>query len=186
MKTALILNGSPRPKGNTVVLINWARKALQDANWRIEQADLYAINFRGCAHCDTCKKSATSPACVLTDDFSPVLEQIIAADLIIIASPVYCWSVSGCMSAALDRFYSLFKKEKSFVAGKKIIGLLTAGGEEHDGIDICDRMIKSLCEFSQADYLGAIHATNCESPEEVALRTELQKQVTTLVHLAVS
>jgi len=144
-KHILILNGSPRPNGNTATLINWLKNALQNGELIVSQHDLYPLNFKGCKHCDACKKISENPACILQDDFTPILENIVAANIIVIASPIYCWSFSGCMSTALDRFYCLFKQNSPCLfAGKKFVGLFTAGGDYFDGMELAQIDSSSL------------------------------------------
>lgn len=177
-KSVTILNGSPRKQGNTAVLIHWLKESLAEQKWDVVEYDLYGMNFRGCMHCDRCRVGEVIVhGCVMKDDFEVVLDQLIDADLIVIASPVYCWSVSGCMSAALDRFYAFFKEEGSLIKGKKIVGLFTAGSDEFDGIDLNVEMLKRVSDFGQAIYEGTICATFCSTPEELRARNELKLKI---------
>ena len=180
-KTAVILNGSPRKHGNTAVVTQWFVDALEQNHYAIKKYDLYNLKFQGCAHCNVCKKDSSKPNCVLNDDFVPILEQLFAAEKIIIISPVYCWSVSGCMSAALDRFYALFKDNLSLIANKKIIGAFTAGGDHFQGLELCVAMLKHLCDFGNAKYIGILAAANCSDPKELNGRKALQQEVLQLL-----
>lgn len=180
-KHATILNGSPRQRGNTAVLINWLERSLQKNRWEVSTYNLYQLTFKGCSHCDACKKIVTAPGCILHDDFNPILANIQHTDLLVLASPVYCWTVSGCLSAALDRFYAFFKYRgdniTSLIKGKKIIGILTSGGDHFDGMDLCISMLKQLCAHGNAEYTKTIAATNCTNPKKLLKRSELQKEI---------
>lgn len=178
----IILNGSPRKNGNTAILLRFVREALlkNQESCKIKQYDLYPLNFKGCCHCDACKKVINTHGCVLNDDFKPILDALLTAELIIIASPVYCWAVSGCLSSALDRFYSLLLKGpsgKSLLAGKKMLGAFTSGGIEQDGMDLCIAMLKQLCVCGNMEYQGTFAAPNCTTPEELLIRENLKQEI---------
>jgi multimeric flavodoxin WrbA len=173
-RAVVILNGSPRPKGNTAIVAGWLEGALVEAGWQVQRYDLYGMKYRGCAHCDTCREAGDRPGCGLRDEFAPVLDRIAAADAIVLASPVYCWSISGCASAALDRFYSLFKENRSLVKGKKIAGVFSAAGDAFDGMDLCVEMLKRIAEYGGAEYEGTLCADWCGTPKETRERKDLR------------
>lgn len=179
-KSAIVLNGSPRHHGNTSVVTQWLCDNLVKHNWSINLHNLYDLNIKGCSHCNKCKNIANAPGCVIKDDLIEILNQIVNADLIVISSPVYCWKVSGCMSATLDRFYSLFKDKNSLIKDKQMLGIFTAGGGALDGIDLCIEMLKRLCDFGSAKYMGAITATNCTEPKELNKRESLKTEIAEL------
>jgi multimeric flavodoxin WrbA len=173
-KTAVVLNGSPRAKGNTAVITQWFEDALRRNGWAVTRFELYRMSYKGCAHCDTCKKVSDRPGCALDDHLSPVLEEIAASPLVAVASPIYCWSVSGCAKAALDRFYCFFKDDKSLAEGKKMVGLFTAGGDAFDGADLAVEMLKRIAEYGKAEYAGTIAATGCDTPANLRRRKDVK------------
>lgn len=179
MKTAIILNGSPRRQGNTAVLVGWLQDALREHGWQFATHNLYQLNFKGCAHCDACRKNATAHGCVLRDDFISILDAISNVQLMIIASPVYCWCVSGCTAAALDRFYALLKDEEggSLLAGKKFLGAFTSGGDMFEGMELCATMLKNLCRYAGATYAGTIAAHSSTTPQELLTRIALHDEI---------
>ena len=176
-KTVIIFQGSPRKKGNTAVVTQWLEEALESQGWKIKTYPLYNMKFRGCSHCDACKKVHDKPGCILKDDLETALNTIPKADILIIASPVYCWSVSGCASAFMDRLYSFIKPEGSLLANKKMIGLFTAGGDAFDGIDLCVEMLKRFCEYTKVTYVDTIAAANCTTPRELLKNKTLKRSI---------
>ncbi|MBI5525100.1 MAG: flavodoxin family protein [Deltaproteobacteria bacterium] len=180
-KTALVLNGSPRAKGNTAVVTQWFENALRRNGWAVTRFELHRLSYKGCAHCSTtCKKTSDRPGCALDDHLTPVLDEIAAARLIAIASPIYCWSVSGCTKAALDRFYCLFKNNGSLADGKKMVGLFTAGGDAFAGADLAVEMLKRIAEYGKAECAGTIAATGCDSPADLRRRKDIKAAVDAL------
>ena len=171
-----ILNGSPRPRGNTAVALGFLTQELERGKPILSKHDLYRLRYRGCAHCDLCKAREDEPGCALKDDFQKALADIVRSDVVLVASPVYCWSVSGCLSAALDRFYCLFKESgKSLMQGKRIAGVFTAGGDAFDGMDLCVAMMKKLSAYAGAEYVGTLAAAGCATPEQTAKRADLKR-----------
>jgi multimeric flavodoxin WrbA len=183
-KNISILNGSPRQKGNTAAVIDLFQNAAIAQNFNVKKHDLYKLNFRGCAHCDACVKVSDKHGCVLKDDFIPVLDELTNADVIVIASPVYCWSVTGCTCAALDRFYAFVDHGQKFLMqNKKMIGLFSAGGSHFDGMELCVTMLKHLCEFAKVDYVGTIAAANCTTPSEIINNKAIMNNVDAILKL---
>lgn len=180
-KTAVILNGSPRARGNTAVIAKWFEEALAQRNFTIKHHHLYRMHFAGCMHCDQCKKIPDQPGCILKDDFTPVLQDLADADLILIASPIYFWSISGSMCTALDRIYALCKRGPTLLAGKKMLGAFTCGGDYFDGMELCVTMLKHICAYTGTDYVGTLAAVNCDDTKELLLRTYLKEEIAKLL-----
>lgn len=180
----LVLNGSPRKHGNTAVLINWLEEELKQKNYKFMRYDLYTMQFKGCSHCNVCKKIIDHHGCVLQDDAIKILDAITNADVIAIASPIYCWSFSGCMSAFLDRMYCLFKNEiggNSLLTDKKMVGIFTSAGDAFSGMQYCDAALKEICLWGNANYLGTVGATKCTTPENLKLQKNMQNEIIELI-----
>ena len=183
-KNVLILNGSPRKNGNTEVLVNWLEEGLNQINYKFKRYDLYTMQFKGCSHCNACRKIIDRHGCVLQDDAKGVLDAITQANVFVMASPIYCLSFSGCMSALHDRMYCLFKNEigaKSLLTDKKILGVFTGAGDAFSGMQYCDAALKEICLYGKADYLDTIGAAKCTTPEELRLRSDLQREIIELI-----
>lgn len=87
----LILNGSPRKKGNTATLLNHALQGVITKGANAEVINLYDYTFKGCVSCFACKRkgSTTNGLCAYRDEITPILEKAQKADVIILGSPVY-------------------------------------------------------------------------------------------------
>ena len=101
------LSGSPRKGGNSDTLAQYFLNYCQQRGATISAFQLNDLNYRGCQACDGCKKS--SETCVLNDDLTEVLAQVAAADLLVLASPIYYGDVSAQLKAFIDRTYSFLK-----------------------------------------------------------------------------
>ncbi len=180
-KRYVLLNGSPRRKGNTAHAIAAVEKQATQAGIRIKTLNLWDMEFVGCTHCDSCMKKPDKPGCKPKDDLNKVLKNVHKADGVLLASPVYCWSVSGSLSTALDRFYCFFKPEGSLLKDKKLAAIFTAGGDANDGADLCVAMTERLGKFGGMDYRGSMVVTSCGKPKETAKREDLPTLAADLV-----
>lgn len=101
----LLINGSPRSKGNTCIALTEAAKALQANGIETEMISIGTKAVQGCIACNRC---AELGRCVFKDElYNKVREKLETADGIIIGSPVYYAGPNGSLCALLDRlFYS--------------------------------------------------------------------------------
>ena len=121
----LILNGSPRLKGNTRIALleieNGIEKNISDKN--IEFIDVTTKKLSGCMNCDACKRNAGN--CITDDDSAQLVEKVFWADVIIFGTPVYWWGISSQLKMLIDKFYS---KSKQLAKQSKKIGVVSIGG----------------------------------------------------------
>lgn len=104
MSTALAICGSPRRNGNTETLLRRALDRLSGQGIAGELISLSGKNIRGCTACGGCGESKDS-SCPggAGDDFQPIFEKMVRADIIIVGSPVYFGSATPELMALLDR-----------------------------------------------------------------------------------
>lgn len=130
MKIVALL-ASPRPKGNTAVLM---QKVLQEAETLGAQTEVFSLNklnIRGCQSCYGCKKNLS---CVIKDDAQPILEAIAGADRVILATPVYMWDMAGQLKIMIDRMFSFINTDytSKLAPGKKVLWTITQGQSDVD------------------------------------------------------
>ena len=97
------INGSPRQDGNTAILIRTVFAELNAAGIETELIQLSGKNLKGCIACWKCMELKNG-RCIMDDDyFNDCLKKMIAADGIILGSPVYSAGVTSQMKALIDR-----------------------------------------------------------------------------------
>lgn len=100
-KKVLILSGSPRNGGNSDILCDeFMRGAIQSGN-QVEKIRVAEKNIGFCHGCYYC--TAHNGQCVIKDDMADVLQKMIDADVIVLASPVYFYSIDAQLKAVIDR-----------------------------------------------------------------------------------
>ena len=113
MKKVLILSGSPRLGGNSDTLCNEFMKGAKEAGHQVEKIFVAGKNIGYCKACYACKDSGI---CAIKDDMAEVLDKMLEADVIVLSSPVYFYSISAQLKAVIDRTVAkwLQIKDKEF------------------------------------------------------------------------
>ena len=119
MKVLIVVGA--KKGGNTDALVKQFAKGALSAGHEVDVEYLFGKNLHGCIDCQTCMRTGT---CVWKDDMPPMLDKLMAADVIAFATPVYFFSVSAQLKCFLDRTYALYGK----LQGKRVFLLSTAGG----------------------------------------------------------
>ena len=100
--------GSPRRKGNTATLLKKAVDGAHDAGARVEEIILRDLKMSPCLEIYGCNKAGE---CMLKDDFQKARDQILASQGLILATPVFFYTVSAHTKILMDRFQSLWVKK---------------------------------------------------------------------------
>lgn len=101
----LILNGSPRPRGDTAKMVDTFRNAAEDAGHGVTVVNVCRMNIHGCLACEYCHGKGQG-SCVQKDDMQDIYEKLRETDMLILASPIYYHNISGQLKCAIDRFYA--------------------------------------------------------------------------------
>ncbi|HPS57045.1 MAG TPA: flavodoxin family protein [Spirochaetota bacterium] len=169
MKVAAFL-GSPKKKGNTAALLDSVLKGINEtADVENEYFFLHDMKISPCNGCDACKK-ADSTGCVIKDDMGLIYAALRKADIIILATPIYWWSVTAQMKLMIDRMYGM-----DFTCGKKKVAMLmTYGGElPNSGPETVEKLFVEICGYLKmeaAGTLGVCTETMPVSKNEKALK----------------
>jgi len=157
-----ILMGSPHKNGNTAALLKPFTESLSTAGCACETVFLYDKNISPCVACRSCQQTWDSFGCAIRDDIQDIAKKILAADLIILATPVYSWYCTPPMKALLDRLvygmnkYYGDKKGPSLWKGKSLALITTCGYPIEKGADLLEAGIRRYCRHSGLNYLGML------------------------------
>jgi multimeric flavodoxin WrbA len=131
----IAFNGSPRKGGNTQILLEEAMRGAKEQGADLTLFDLNALKLRPCQNCGGCDDTGH---CVIQDDMQAIHSAIRSADRIIVASPIFFFSVSAQTKIMIDRcqaFWSEKYVHKKPVppgpAGRKGL-LILVGGMKRD------------------------------------------------------
>lgn len=104
----IAFNGSPRRGGNTEILLAEAIRGIEDQGGEVTVYNLDTLNLRPCLNCGKCDDAAL---CVVKDDMQTILREIRSADRIIVASPIFFFSVSAQTKIMIDRCQSFWAEK---------------------------------------------------------------------------
>lgn len=124
---ALLVNGSPRPKGCTFTALSELAKTLEENGIETEIIQIGNKNIRGCIACRKCH-STGSGKCIFDDIVNEVASKFAEADAFVIGSPVYFASPAGGAVAFLDRlFFSTLNVDKTMKVGATVVSCRRGG-----------------------------------------------------------
>ena len=175
----LILNGSPRKRGNTDLLLEKIEEGVHRAGQRAEHVNLAHLSIHPCTGCGHCE---TEGVCIFKDDMTILYQKIEAANRIVIGSPIYFYGVTAQTKAFIDRCQALWcrkyllgeiKPERDYRRGYMVSVAATDGGKIFDGARLTVRYAFDAMEFT---YSGELLAQGVDVKGAVAERTEIMEE----------
>ncbi len=101
----LVLNGSPRPNGNTAKMVEAFKEGAAVGGNDVNVIDVCRKNIKGCLACEYCHSKGKGQ-CVQKDDIQEVYDLLKETEMLVIASPIYYHGISGQLKCTIDRFYA--------------------------------------------------------------------------------
>lgn len=127
-KKVLILSGSPRKGGNSDVLCDEFAKGAKEVGHEVEKIRVEEKDIACCKGCYACKNNGV---CAIKDDMTQVLQKMIDADVLVLASPVYFYSIDAQLKAVIDRTVARWLE----VRDKEFYYIITMADEELSSAD---------------------------------------------------
>lgn len=159
----LVLTGSHRKNGNSNALAESFAEGAKEAGHEVTVFDCAQHKIGGCMGCNYCMKH--DGTCVQADDFGLIRENILAADVIVLASPVYYFGVSAQLKAVVDRFYAI--NNKLLHASKRAALLLAMGDTDMETASACVLNFKLMCGYLGWENIGHVIAGGTGNPGDV-------------------
>lgn len=128
-KKILIISGSPRHGGNSDLLCDQFMKGALEAGHRVEKFVVADHNIGYCSACYYCQSH--NGHCCKTDDMAILMPKILDADVLVLGSPVYMYSVSAQMKAVFDRAVARYE----VIRDKEMYYIMTAAENEPHTMD---------------------------------------------------
>lgn len=101
----LVLNGSPRKKGNTSRLVEAFASGAKEAGHSVKIEPVANQDIHGCIACEYCHEKENG-VCIQQDDMQALYPEIKAADMLVLASPIYYYTMTGQLISVLNRTYA--------------------------------------------------------------------------------
>ncbi len=165
-KKILIFLGSPRREGNSCLLAQQVEAGAKEAGAEVETFFLHDMDVRLCDACDLCR-GKTETDCILDDDMKDIFPKLRQADGIVIASPIYWFTVSAQTKKFMDRWYALGGPEGYALKGKKFGIVLTYADTDPftSGAVNALRTFQDALRFVEATIVGMVYGSAWEAGE---------------------
>jgi len=152
----IILNGSPKAKGNTAIALHEVEKVLEQHNIETEFIHVGHLQVHGCIACNKCWKTGI---CAFHDIVNEISEKMLSADGLLIGSPVYFASPNGTLLSLLDRlFYSNLHTDWSMKVGASV-SIARRGGATTT-MDVLNKyFLKTNMPVIPSQYWSIAHGT---------------------------
>lgn len=154
MKNVLIISSSPRIKGNSDMLCDEFIKGAAENQNHIERINLRDRHIEPCLACDACRKTHR---CVQKDDMNEILNQMLLADIIVLASPVYFYSINAVMKLFIDRCFAGYLD----LVDKQFIFMLSAADGQRE-IERATECFKGFTDcLPNSQIIDILYADHC-------------------------
>lgn len=160
-KKILILSGSPRKNGNSDILCDeFMKGALENGN-HIEKIRVAEKKIGYCRGCYACKDTGI---CAVKDDMAEILQKMIDADVIVLASPVYFYSIDAQLKTLIDRTVARWLEVKD----KEFYYIMTAADDEKISLETTLACFRGYADCVEgAKEMGVIYGTGVYEKGEV-------------------
>jgi multimeric flavodoxin WrbA len=153
----LVLRSSPRPNGNSNALADRLVAGAREAGARVENLMLHEMDIRPCDACDECQETGL---CIVKDDMQRVYPLLEEAGAIVVAGPVYWFTINAQAKLCIDRWYALSLSDGKF-RGKRVGIILTYGDTDlytSGGINAI-HTFESMFRYMGAEITGMVYGT---------------------------
>lgn len=162
MKNVLIISASPRKKGNSSILCDRFAEGAAESGHNVEKIVLSDKKIGYCRGCGACN---STHSCVQKDDMAEILDKLIEADVIVLATPVYFYSVDGQMKTFIDRTVPRYTE----ISNKDFYFIMTAADTEKANLQRTMETFRGFTEdcLDGAREAGIIYGTNAWAIGEI-------------------
>jgi multimeric flavodoxin WrbA len=144
--------------GNSSTLAEKVAEGAKASGAQVESYALHTMDIRACDACDTCQDTGV---CVLKDDMQQLYPKLREANAIVIASPIYWFTLSAQTKLFIDRWYALESPQGSALKGKQFGIILTYGDSDpySSGAINAIRTFQDMFRYIGADIAGIVYGT---------------------------
>ncbi|HBF37815.1 MAG TPA: flavodoxin family protein [Firmicutes bacterium] len=179
MKVLTIL-GSPKKNGKTAKVISMLEKNLILQGHEMEQIHVADYKINGCLGCNVCHSKAEQPYCIQKDDLKTIFLQMMSADVIVYASPLYAFSFPAQMKSLIDRHYCFITNpgqpnESSVIQCKHVALLMTCCDPIENNADLAPIMFERMFRWLKCYICGKYIVELSYSPDFESRAEQISK-----------
>ena len=170
MKRILVISTSLRAHSNSDLLAEHFVKGAESAGHKVEKKELRGKQIAFCRGCFACSKLGR---CVIDDDVNAIMEKVLHSDVIVWATPIYYYEMSGQMKTLIDRMNAMYNLDYKF----RDIYMLTTAAEDEDSVP--ERAEAGLTGwidcYPKARLAGTLFCGGVNEPNEIEGNAKLQE-----------
>lgn len=162
MKNVLIISASPRKGGNSDILCDRFAQGAKESGHNAEKVFIADKNIKYCRGCGVCN---STHKCVQNDDMEKILDKMVASDVIVLATPVYFYSMDGQMKTFIDRTVPRYTE----ITDKDFYFIMTAADTEKANLERTMETFRGFTEdcLDGAREAGIIYGTGAWNVGEI-------------------
>ncbi len=162
MKNILIISSSFRKGGNSDLLCDEFQKGAESAGHKVEKIRLAEKKINFCLGCGVCN---STHKCVQKDDMAGLMEKMLTADVIVLATPVYFYAMSGLLKTFIDRTVPRYTD----ISNKEFYYILSAADTSKSNLEkVCDSLRGYTLDcLPNAQEKGIIYGTGAWQKGEI-------------------
>lgn len=172
-KKIVILNGSPRKTGNTSALVKAFTEGAESVGNTVTEFFLDKMDIHGCKGCFGGHSSKECP-CVQKDDMAQIYPAVKECDVVVLASLLYYWTMSGQLRTALDRLFALEEGDGNLLRGNGKSSALLMAAEGY-GFDDAVLYYDHLMEHLRWKKLGHVLAGGNMNVGDIKGKAEIRQ-----------
>lgn len=172
-KKVVVLNGSPRKNGNTSALVSAFAGGAESAGNSVEVFHLGSLEIHGCLGCGGGHSGRDCP-CVQHDGMDRIYPAVRDCDVLVLASPLYYWNLSGQLRTAVDRLFALEEGGENLLRGHGRASALLMSAEGSDFADVLT-YYDHLTEHLRWKNLGHVLCGGNWDPGDISGKKELDE-----------
>ena len=170
MKRVVIISTSLRVRSNSDLLAEQFMKGAESAGHQVEKVELLGKQIAFCLGCFACAKLGR---CVIDDDVNGIMEKVMKADVIVWATPIYYYEMSGQMKTLIDRMNAIYDRDYRF---REVYLLTTAAEDEASVPQRAEAGLTGWIDcYPKARLVGTLFCGGVNEPNEIQGNAKLEE-----------
>lgn len=168
-KKVLILLGSPRKGGNSDLLCDEFMRGAVESGHEVEKIRVQEKKVAYCTACYVCRDAGV---CAIKDDMADIMQKMIDCDVLVLASPVYFYSIDAQLKAVIDRSVCRWTEVKN----KEMYYIMTAADDDKASMETTLACFRGYADCVEgAVEKGVIYGTGVYHAGEVKSKKVMQE-----------
>lgn len=170
MKRVVIISTSLRVRSNSDLLAEQFMKGAESAGHQVEKVELLGKQIAFCLGCFACAKLGR---CVIDDDVNGIMEKVMKADVIVWATPIYYYEMSGQMKTLIDRMNAMYDRDYRF---REVYLLTTVAEDEASVPQRAEAGLTGWIDcYPKARLVGTLFCGGVNEPNEIQGNAKLEE-----------